>query len=119
MRVIAKRTLRLFWETHPRGAAAKTPLEDWYEQARETEWVRPTSTTGSMRRTSDMCIAPIKSEAGCEAALAEIATLMDAERDTPEGGRLDVLATLVEAYEARHWTIDPPEPIDAIRIRME
>lgn len=66
-----------------------------------------------------MPIAPIKSEDDYEVALAEIATLMDAERDTPEGDRLDVLATLVEAYEARHWAIDPPEPIEAIRIRMK
>lgn len=41
MRVIAKRTLRLFWETHPRGAAAKTPLEDWHAQALEADWLRP------------------------------------------------------------------------------
>jgi HTH-type transcriptional regulator / antitoxin HigA len=44
---------------------------------------------------------------------------MDALPGTPEGARLDVLVTLIEAYEARHWTIDAPDPIDAIRIRME
>ncbi len=64
-------------------------------------------------------IAPIKSEEDYDAALAEIAMLMDAEPDTPEGDRLDVLTTLVDAYEARHWPIEPPEPIEAIRIRME
>ncbi len=64
-------------------------------------------------------IAPIKSEEDYDAALTEVATLMDAEPDTPEGDRLDVLTTLVEAYEARHWPIEPPEPIEAIRIRME
>lgn len=41
MRVIAKRTLRLFWETHPQGSAAKTPLEDWHAQAVEADWTRP------------------------------------------------------------------------------
>lgn len=56
-----------------------------------------------------MLVAPIKSEEDYEAALVEIAALMDAERDTPEGDRLDVLVTPVEAYEARHWTIYPPE----------
>ena len=66
-----------------------------------------------------MRIAPIKSEADYEAALAEIDRLMDAERDTPRGDRLDILVTLVEAYEASHWAIDPPDPIDAIKIRME
>ena len=43
----------------------------------------------------------------------------DAEAGTPAGERLDVLVTLVEAYEAKHWAIDPPDAIDAIKIRME
>jgi HTH-type transcriptional regulator / antitoxin HigA len=64
-------------------------------------------------------IKPIKTEADYDAALAEIATLMDAEPGTPEGDRLDVLVTLVEAYEAKHWRIDPPDPIVAIKLRME
>jgi HTH-type transcriptional regulator/antitoxin HigA len=64
-------------------------------------------------------IKPIKSEADYDAALAEITSLMDAEPGTPEGDRLDVLVTLVEAYEAKHWRIDPPDPIEAIRLRMQ
>ena len=64
-------------------------------------------------------IKPIKTEADYDAALAEIATLMDAEPGTPEGDRLDVLVTLVEAYEAKRWPIDPPDPIVAIKLRME
>jgi HTH-type transcriptional regulator/antitoxin HigA len=44
---------------------------------------------------------------------------MDAAPGSAEGDRLDVLATLIEAYEARHWAIGAPDPIDAIRIRME
>lgn len=63
-------------------------------------------------------IRPIKSEEDYDAALDEVAMLMDAELDTPEGDRLDVLSTLIEAYEARHWPIDPPDPIDAIKSRM-
>jgi HTH-type transcriptional regulator/antitoxin HigA len=66
-----------------------------------------------------MKIAPIKSEADYEAALAEIDRLMDAEPNTSRGDRLDVLVTLVEAYEAKRWVIDPPDPIDAIKLRME
>lgn len=66
-----------------------------------------------------MDINPIKTEADYEAALAEIDRLMDAAPDTPEGDRLDVLATLVEAYEARHHVIDLPDPIAAIRFEME
>jgi HTH-type transcriptional regulator/antitoxin HigA len=63
-------------------------------------------------------IKPIKTEADYDTALAEIATLMDAEPGTSEGDRLDVLVTLVEAYEAKHWRIDPPDPIEAIKLRM-
>lgn len=66
-----------------------------------------------------MEIAPIKTEADYDAALAEIAGLMEAAADTPEGDRLDVLVTLVEAFEARHYAIDPPDAIAAIRFRME
>lgn len=44
---------------------------------------------------------------------------MDAVPGTREGDRLDVLVTLVGAYEARYWTIDAPDPIEAIRVRME
>ena len=39
--------------------------------------------------------------------------------DSPEGERQDVLGTLVQAYEAKHYPIDPPDPIDAIKFRME
>jgi HTH-type transcriptional regulator/antitoxin HigA len=66
-----------------------------------------------------MEIKPIKTKADYRAALKEIEALMGAERDTPEGERLDVLATLVEAYENRHYRLDPPDPIEAIKFRME
>lgn len=64
-------------------------------------------------------IKPIKTEADYDVVLAEIDTLMDAEPGTSEGDRLDVLVTLVEAYEAKHWRIDPPDPIAAIELRMQ
>ena len=64
-------------------------------------------------------VKPIRSEDDYDGALAEVAELMDAEPGTAKGDRLDVLVTLIEAYEARHWPIDPPDPIEAIRIRME
>ena len=66
-----------------------------------------------------MDIKPIKDEASHQAALAEIEGLMSAKPDTPEGDRLDVLVTLVDAYEAKHHPIDPPDPIDAIKFRMD
>jgi HTH-type transcriptional regulator/antitoxin HigA len=64
-------------------------------------------------------INPIKTEADYEAALARIETLWGAEPDTPEGDELEVLFTLVEAYEARHYPIEPPDPIEAIKFAME
>ena len=66
-----------------------------------------------------MDIRPIKTETDYEAALHEIERLMDAELDTPEGDRLDILVTLVEAYEAKHYPMAGPDPIAAILHRME
>ena len=57
-----------------------------------------------------MDIKPIKSESDYDAALAEIAELMDARANTPGGDRLNVLVTLVEAYEEKHWRVNPPDP---------
>jgi len=64
-------------------------------------------------------IAPIRNERDYDAALKDVEGLMDAAIGTPDGDRLDVLVTLVEAYEARHWAIEPPDPIDAITFRLE
>ena len=64
-------------------------------------------------------IRPIRTERDYEAALAEIERLWGAKGDTPEGDRLDVLATLIDAYEAEHDPMDPPDPIEAIKFRME
>jgi HTH-type transcriptional regulator/antitoxin HigA len=68
-----------------------------------------------------MDIKPIKTDADHEAALAEIERLMDLEPDldTPDGDRLDVLAILVEVYEATHFPIDAPDPVAAIEFCME
>lgn len=66
-----------------------------------------------------MNIKPIRTEDDYRAALANIDRLMDAAPDTPEGDRLDVLATLVAAWEERHVPIEEPDPVEAIRHRME
>ena len=66
-----------------------------------------------------MDIRPIKTEADYQAALTEIERLFDAQPDTPEGDRLDVLTTLVEAYEADHEPIAAPDPIEAITYYLE
>jgi len=64
-------------------------------------------------------VKPIRSEADYEKALAEVERLWGARSGTPEGDRLDVLATLIDAYESAHHPIDPPDPIEAIKFRME
>lgn len=66
-----------------------------------------------------MNIRPIKTEADYNAALRRIDELMDATPDTDAGAELDVLATLVEAYESRHFPIEAPDPVEAIIFRME
>lgn len=66
-----------------------------------------------------LTVTPIRTEEDYDRALVEIEALMDAEAGTPEGDRLDVLVTLVEAYEAKRWAIDPPDAIEAIKVRME
>jgi HTH-type transcriptional regulator / antitoxin HigA len=64
-------------------------------------------------------LKPIRSEEDYEAALEETARLWGAPLGTPEGDRLDILATLIDAYEAWHYPMDPPDPVDAIKFRME
>jgi len=66
-----------------------------------------------------MDVRPIRTEVDYQQSLAEIATLMDAKPDTPAGDRLDVLATLVEAYETTHIPIEAPDPISAVLFMME
>ena len=64
-------------------------------------------------------VRPIRTKRDHESALKEIERLWGAKTGTPEGDRLDVLATLVDAYEAEHYPMDPPDPIEAIKFRME
>lgn len=66
-----------------------------------------------------MEIRPIRTEADYQAALAEIERLFDAAPSTPDGDRLDVLTTLVETYEAQHYPIPEPDPVEAIKYIME
>ena len=66
-----------------------------------------------------MNIKPIKTKADYRATLKEIESLMGALPNTPQGERLDVLVTLVEAYEKKHYPLDLPDPVEAIKFRME
>ena len=64
-------------------------------------------------------LKPIRTKADYKDALAEVERLWGAKSGTPKGDRLDVLATLIDAYETRHFPMDPPDPIEAIQFRME
>jgi HTH-type transcriptional regulator/antitoxin HigA len=66
-----------------------------------------------------MNIKPIKTKKDYEEALRKIDKLFNAKPDTPDGDLLDVLVTLVESYEQKHYNIAPPDPIEAIKFRME
>jgi HTH-type transcriptional regulator/antitoxin HigA len=66
-----------------------------------------------------MEIKPIRTDEDYRATLQEIETLMAAEAGTPEGERLDVLVTLVEAYERKNFPLDLPDPVEAIKFVMD
>jgi HTH-type transcriptional regulator/antitoxin HigA len=66
-----------------------------------------------------MEIKPIRTEQEHQAALRRLEEIWEAKPGTPESDELDVLSVLVEAYEDEHYPIDPPDPIEAIKFRME
>jgi len=66
-----------------------------------------------------MNIKPVNTEADYRDALKDVESLMMAKSDSPEGEKLDVLTTLIEAYESKHYPIDMPDPIEAIKFEME
>jgi HTH-type transcriptional regulator/antitoxin HigA len=71
--------------------------------------------------SADMEIRPIHTTADYKAALREVSAYFDNEPEpcTPDGDRFEVLLTLLEAYEAKHYPIDLPDPVEAIKFRME
>ena len=66
-----------------------------------------------------MEIRPIKTEQDYNDSIHRIEELWGAKKDTPQGDELDLLVTLVESYEMKHYPIAPPDPVDAIKFRME
>src|SRR6267154_1375761 len=64
-------------------------------------------------------VKPIRTKRNYEAALKEVERLWGAKTGTRDGDQLDVLATLIDAYEAEHFPMDPPDPVEAIKFRME
>ena len=66
-----------------------------------------------------MDIRPIKTEQDYNNSISRIEELWGAKKDTAQGDELDLLITLVESYEIKHYPIAPPDPVDAIKFRME
>lgn len=66
-----------------------------------------------------MEITPVKTKRDYRRALREIESLMTAKQGAPEGDRLDVLVTLVEAFEAKRYPLDLPDPVSAIKHHMD
>ncbi|MBD2752843.1 helix-turn-helix domain-containing protein [Spirosoma validum] len=66
-----------------------------------------------------MDIKPIKTEADYEQALKRLDEIFDASADTPEGDEAELLSLLIDSYENEHYTIEAPDPIEAIKIRLE
>jgi HTH-type transcriptional regulator / antitoxin HigA len=64
-------------------------------------------------------LKPIRTKADYKNALAEVERLWGSKSGTPKGDRLDVLATLIDAYETEHYPMEPPDPVEAIKFRME
>jgi HTH-type transcriptional regulator / antitoxin HigA len=75
----------------------------------------------SRRRSPNAPIRPLRTVADYEAALAAIEPYFEREPkpDTPAADRFDLLALVIEDFERKHWPIDPPDPVEAIRYRME
>ena len=70
-----------------------------------------------------LTLHPIRTEADYRQALKQVESYFDAEQepdpDSGEGAHFEALVTLIEAYERKHYPIDPPNPVDAIKFRME
>ncbi len=66
-----------------------------------------------------MVIKPIRNARDYRAAMREIDKLMDAKPNTPDGDRLDILVTLAQAWEQKNYSIESPDPVEAIRFAME
>ena len=95
MRIIARSTLREYWQKHP---DTEQPLKAWFDI---------------------MNLKPIRTAADYQQALKEIEQIFEAESNTPEYEKLDILTTLVEFYEQQNYPIEPPSPIAAILYYLE
>lgn len=66
-----------------------------------------------------MNIKPVRNDDDLQQAFERLEVIFQANENTPEADEMEILVTLIEAYESKHYAIAPPDPIDAIRFRME
>ncbi len=122
MRIIARKTLRDFWAKYP---GAGQPLKAWFKFTSEADWKGPQDVKKQYRNATilkgaqTMNIKPVRTKKDHASALKRIEKLMGAKAGTPAGDELDILATLAAAYEEKHFSIADPDPIAAIKHRME
>ena len=164
MRVIAKKTLRDFWNEHP---DCEQQLKAWYQEAEEAKWKSPVEIKKEYPNASiledhrivfnikgnhyrlivrinysyamvwirfigthaqydkidatkfDMSIKPIKTKKDYKAALQRLEMIFDANPGSAQGDELEILGILIDNYEKTHYPIDYPDPIEAIKFRME
>ena len=104
---------RNFWEKH---REANRPLKAWHYEAARAVWKKPTDIKAQYRNASIL-----STKADHKAALKLVSKLVDLDPAprTPDGDMLDVMSTLVAAYEAKHFSIEPADPIEAIKFRMD
>ena len=94
-RIFAKSTLREFWELHP---DSEQHLKTWFDT---------------------MNITPIKTRKDYQNALKRLEVIFDAPNETTESDEADLLGLIIDEYEKKHYPIEAPDPIEAIKIRME
>jgi HTH-type transcriptional regulator/antitoxin HigA len=120
---------------HKDQGALRSALDAWFHKAQNAEWhssaelkeLYATASIVSADRvvfnikgnSYRLVVAIDRSAPDHRAAMAEVKRLWGSKNGTPDGDRLDVLATLIDAYGAQHEPIDRPDPIEAIRFRME
>jgi HTH-type transcriptional regulator/antitoxin HigA len=107
MRVIAKKTLREFWERHPRSEQS---LKSWYKEV-EAALTQP--------KFRLMTLKILKTEKDYTAALKRMEEIFASTKNSKTADELELLSLLIEKYENEHYFIDLPDPIEAIKFRME
>ena len=117
MRILALSTLRTFWE-QPKYKDAEQPLKAWYDEAKHAIWQKPQNIKDKYRNAIFIADNRVVFNIhGNKYRL--IVVLWEAQPNTPKGDEFEILATLIHVYENEHCPIDAPDPVEAIKFRME